>query len=67
MDPWLGVRKIERKPWPVWKVALTVLGSVLALAVVLLLVYMVVARLAPDFVDRFLYSAEELEFVRKAF
>lgn len=67
VDPWLGVRKVEKLPPPAWKVVLMVLGGLLALAVVLLAVYAVVARLAPDFVDRFLYSAEDLEFIRRAF
>lgn len=67
VDPWLGVRKVEKLPPPAWKVVLMLLGGLLALAVVLLAVYAFVARLAPDFVDRFLYSAEDLEFIRRAF
>ena len=34
--------------------------GVLAAAAVLLIAYVVVARLAPDFVDRILYTEEEL-------
>ena len=50
-----------------WKRLLVALAILAAIALVLLVAYVVVARLAPDFVDRFLYSAEELEFIREAY
>ena len=50
-----------------WKRLLVALAILAAGALVLLVAYVVVARLAPDFVDRFLYSAEELEFIREAY
>ena len=50
-----------------WKRLLVALAILAAVALVLLVAYVVVARLAPDFVDRFLYSAEELEFIREAY
>ena len=37
--------------------------GVLAVAAVLLIAYVVVARLAPDFVDRILYTEEELQLL----
>ena len=50
-----------------WRRLLVALAILAAIALVLLVAYVVVARLAPDFVDRFLYSAEELEFIREAY
>ena len=50
-----------------WKRLLVALAVLAAVALVLLVAYVVVARVAPDFVDRFLYSAEDLEFIRKAY
>ena len=50
-----------------WKRLLVALAILAAVALVLLVAYVVVARLAPGFVDRFLYSAEELEFIREAY
>ena len=50
-----------------WRRLLVALAILAAVALVLLVAYVVVARLAPDFVDRFLYSAEELEFIREAY
>ena len=50
-----------------WKRLLVALAILAAIALVLLVAYVVVARLAPGFVDRFLYSAEELEFIREAY
>ena len=50
-----------------WRRLLLALAILVAIALVLLVAYVVVARLAPGFVDRFLYSAEELEFIREAY
>ena len=54
----------RRSAWRRLLIALAVLAGV---ALLFLVAYVVVARLAPDFVDRFLYSAEELEFIREAY
>ena len=52
---------------PAWRRLLIALAVLAGVALLLLVAYVVVARLAPDFVDRFLYSAEELEFIREAY
>lgn len=54
-------RARERKSFPTfWKVLLIVLGAL----VVLLAIYALVGRLAPGWVDKLLYSPEELEILR---
>ena len=54
-------RARERESFPTfWKVLLIVLGAL----VVLLAIYALVGRLAPGWVDKFLYSPEELEILR---
>jgi hypothetical protein len=40
-----------------------VLWYVLAAAAVVIIAYMVVGRLFPEWIDQFLYSAEELEIL----
>ncbi len=51
----------ERQSFPTfWKVLLIVLGAL----VVLLAIYALVGRLAPGWVDKLLYSPEELEILR---
>lgn len=51
----------ERESFPTfWKVLLIVLGAL----VVLLAIYALVGRLAPGWVDKLLYSPEELEILR---
>lgn len=67
VDPWEGIRNVERKPVRLGKRLLVVLGVLLAVVLVLLIAYMVLSRVAPQWVDRFLYSAEDLELVRQAF
>ena len=53
--------KREKKRSPaLWKVLLIVLGVLVAL----LVVYAVVGRLFPEWLDRFLYTREELEILR---
>ena len=46
-----------------WRKAAIITGSILAAAVVLLALFVVLANLAPDFIDKLLYSAEELEIL----
>ncbi|MDD5912200.1 MAG: hypothetical protein PUC61_08785 [Bacteroidales bacterium] len=46
-----------------WRKAAIITGSILAAAVVLLALFVVLADLAPDFIDKLLYSAEELEIL----
>lgn len=54
-------RARERESFPTfWKVFLIVLGAL----VVLLAIYALVGRLAPGWVDKLLYSPEELEILR---
>ena len=53
--------KAEKSKPSVMKVLLVILG-VLAVAVVL---YMLVGRLFPEWIDKFLYSPEELEIIRR--
>ena len=54
-------RARERKSFPTfWKVLLIVLGAL----IVLLAIYALVGRLAPGWVDKLLYSPEELEILR---
>ena len=54
-------RARERESFPTfWKVLLIVLGAL----VVLLAIYALVGRLAPGWVDKLLYSPEELEILR---
>jgi hypothetical protein len=54
-------RARERQSFPTfWKVLLIVLGAL----VVLLAIYALVGRLAPGWVDKLLYSPEELEILR---
>ena len=53
--------KAEKSKLSVMKVLLVILG-VLAVAVVL---YMLVGRLFPEWIDKFLYSPEELEIIRR--
>ena len=50
----------QRTGWPWWAWTLLVLGIVLLLALVGL---MVVGRVAPEWLDRYLYSAEELKIL----
>ena len=47
----------RRSRWWVWPV------SILAAAVAALLIFIILARVAPDFVDTILYSPEELEII----
>lgn len=54
-------RARERESFPTfWKVLLIVLGAL----IVLLAIYALVGRLAPGWVDKLLYSPEELEILR---
>ena len=54
-------RARERQSFPTfWKVLLIVLGAL----IVLLAIYALVGRLAPGWVDKLLYSPEELEILR---
>lgn len=46
-----------------WRKAAIITGSILAAAVVLLALFVVLANLAPEFIDKLLYSAEELEIL----
>ena len=46
-----------------WRKAAIITGSILAAAVVLLALFVVLANLAPDLIDKLLYSAEELEIL----
>ncbi len=46
-----------------WKVALTVIGIVIGLAVVAFVVFLLLAHFAPDFTDRLLYTKEQLEIL----
>ena len=46
-----------------WRKAAIITGSILAAAVVLLALFVVLANLAPDFIDKLLYNAEELEIL----
>ena len=46
-----------------WRKAAIITGSILAAAAVLLALFVVLANLAPDFIDKLLYSAEELEIL----
>ena len=46
-----------------WRKAAIIIGSILAAAAVLLALFVVLANLAPDFIDKLLYSAEELEIL----
>lgn len=48
---------------PFWKRMLVFLGTVLIVAVILLLAYIIVAHTAPEFIDSLLYSPEELEIL----
>ena len=74
-NPWKGVRDTpdlsDGTPPQViqarWKKALKVLGIAAAAVVVLMIVFAIAGRLAPDFVDRILYSAEDLELIRQAY
>ena len=51
----------KKKGMPVWaKVLLWTLGILLAL----LILYMIIGRVAPNFIDNLLYSKEDLEFLR---
>lgn len=56
-----AVKPARRKALPVWAVILIVLLSLAAAGLASLAV---VGRLAPDFVDQFLYNAEQLEILR---
>ena len=53
-------RRRRRRPIPVW---LMVLLNVLAVAAAVLLLLAILGRVAPEFVDRFLYTPEELEIL----
>ncbi len=53
-------RSSRRRKLPVWQKELIILASA---AVVLLLLLAIAGRVAPEFVDRFLYSREELEIL----
>ena len=57
----LTLKKIIRRNR--WRKAAIITGSILAAAVVLLALFVVLANLAPDFIDKLLYSAEELEIL----
>ena len=46
-----------------WRKAAIITGSILAAAAVLLALFVVLANLAPDFIDKLLYNAEELEIL----
>ena len=60
-EPVRTPEKREKKRSPaLWKVLLIVLGVLVAL----LVVYAVVGRLFPEWLDRFLYTREELEILR---
>ena len=56
-----------RKKRKAWKVILVVFVSLLALAVVLLVAFLLVSRFCPEFLDSILYSAEELEVINYKF
>lgn len=53
-------RSSRRRKLPVWQKELIILASA---AIVLLLLLAIAGRVAPEFVDRFLYSREELEIL----
>ena len=44
---------------------LTALGIILAIFVLLLVAYMAVGRLCPEWIDQFLYTPEELEILNR--
>lgn len=46
-----------------WKTVLKVVVYILVILAVLFVLYFVTARIAPDFIDRLLYSKEELEII----
>lgn len=48
----------------IWRKAGMIVLSVVAAVLILLLAYVVTARIFPDFIDRLLYSAEELDILR---
>ncbi|MGM9736448.1 MAG: hypothetical protein ACI3ZL_08570 [Candidatus Cryptobacteroides sp.] len=52
---------------PIWKKILAALGITLAAVALLLAAFVLVAHLAPDFMDRLLYSKEELEVLHYRF
>ena len=54
----------KKKGWA-WKVILRVLLILMAILVVLAIALAVVGRVAPDWLDSFLYSPEELEILHK--
>lgn len=50
---------------PFWKLFLLIAGIVMAALLVLLVAYVVLAHLAPDFMDSILYTPEELEILNR--
>ena len=50
---------------PVWKKLLVLAGVLVALAVILLIAFVVVARVAPEWLDTILYTPEELEILNR--
>ena len=56
-DDW---KEPERKGLPVWIILLIILISV---AIVALVAFMVLARVAPDFIDTLLYTPDELRII----
>ncbi len=49
-----------------WKKALATVGILAAIAVLLLIAYVVVAHVAPEWLDSILYTPEELEIINRA-
>ena len=50
---------------PFWKKLLVLAGVLVALAVILLIAFVVVARVAPEWLDTILYTPEELEILNR--
>ena len=49
-----------------WKKMLLALGIIIAVAVMLFIAYIVVAHVAPEWIDSILYTPEELEIINRA-
>ena len=54
----------SRRKLSPWKVVLIVIGSIIGLAIILLVVYVLLAHFCPEFIDSILYDSEQLDVIR---
>lgn len=54
----------SRRKLSPWKVVLIVIGSIIGLAIVLLVAYVLLAHFCPEFIDSILYDSEQLDVIR---